>query len=233
MQPSPASETPPAPHRPVRAADALAQVQRVRPGLAPDSADCRAAVVLLLVPGVGFNVERLVMRTGYPRGFVSLVLRRLADNAFWLDGQVQADWVGVGADAPSFWLDVDVALGKRLRRVSESGAPEWAPVGEWVTDFEYRGEASLSGPVCNAYRAAPEYAPEAVAPLAEEEPALAYEAPAPEEEDEEIDDLDGDEEGKDEEEREEAEPAAEQAQPAPAAAPGMLLGEWASANWLG
>lgn len=235
MLSSPASETLAPPSGNVRFAGAFAQVQRVRPGLAADSPECRAGVVLLLAREAGFNVDRLVLRTGYPRSFVSLVVRRLADNAFWLGGEFRCDWSAQGAAAPNFWLDVDVALGRRLRRVAGESF-EWAPLGEWVKEFEYRSaESALSGPICNAYRAAPEHPVYEAVPLSEAAPeplrlvdefgAEAYE----EEDEDEAEDADDEALEEDEAEEEAAAPAPR----APVAAHGMLLGDWASANWLG
>jgi hypothetical protein len=144
-----------------------ARIERARPGLLPETPDYRAAVLLLLLPSFGQNVDRLVRRTGYSRVFVAQCLRRLFDNAWWEAGGGPASWCPDVPTCRSFWLDVDVALGQQLRRIGEGGRPEWAAAGSWVKAFEYRSARGEDGATSNEYRAIALHNPEPV--LAEEE----------------------------------------------------------------
>jgi hypothetical protein len=115
-----------------------ARIRSARLDLPPDSPEYRAAVVLLLAHEIGFNVDRIVMPTRYPRQFVAQCLRRLADNAVWVDGTMKTSWTGDSLNSRDFWLDVEVGLGRYLRRIGPDGRPQWAPVGVWVKNFNYQ-----------------------------------------------------------------------------------------------
>ena len=145
-----------------RLAAARSAVARARPVLAPDSDEYGAALLLLLSRDSGFNVDRLTGRSRLPREFVARCLRRLADNGWWVDGAVRCDWEAEGATADHFWLDVEVALGRRLRRVTEAGDLEWAPPHEgWVKEFEYASK-DADPAIYNQYRNLARYDPEPV-----------------------------------------------------------------------
>jgi hypothetical protein len=125
-----------------------------RPDLSPHSPDWQAAVLLLHASSVGLNVDRLVLRTGFPREFVARSLRRLVDNSCWIDGELQAKWTLNDLRSGDFWMDVGVALGHCLRRLDERGKPEWAPVGgAWVKEFNYRSAGRPEDPIHNRYLA--------------------------------------------------------------------------------
>lgn len=159
-----------------RVAELAALVERARPDLPPEAPERRGAVLLLLIPEAGFNVDRLVLRTGFPREFVAQCLRRLVDNAWWVDGAPPENWCADPLSCRDFWLDVDVALGRRLRRVDEHGRPEWAAVGEWVKEFEYYGPQAEEDAVHTGYREIPPHNPEVVPSRDEaEEPARSEE----------------------------------------------------------
>lgn len=153
-----------APRGPARLPELRAEVERARPDLPEGSAEFRAAVLLLLVCDGGFNVDRLAARTRFPREFVARCLRRLTDNGLWADGALWLAWREEGARSQAFWWDVDVALGRRLRRTTEDGTPEWAPLDGWVKEFEYSGRAAPTQPVFNEYRYIAPHDPEPVAP---------------------------------------------------------------------
>lgn len=164
----PSPDTPPD-----RLAAARSAIARARPDVDPGSDEFGAAILLLLSRDSGFNVDRLSARSRLPREFVARCLRRLADNGWWVDGQVLCDWGAEGAAADHFWMDVRVALGELLRRTSASGGLEWAPPHEgWVKDFEY-GARDTDREIYNRYRDLARYNPEPVhtpAPPVEEEP---------------------------------------------------------------
>jgi hypothetical protein len=169
-----ASEPDPLPHQasfvpngPTLLQRAEAEVERARPGLAAGSEERRAAVLLLLAREGRLNIERLVARTRYPRDFVARCVRRLVDNGWLGGGGVRCEWVADGAASRAFWADVDVALGRMLRRTGEDGRLEWAPVGGWVKHFEYSAPPAREGEVGNHYREIPAYDPEPEAPLAD------------------------------------------------------------------
>src|SRR5687768_6959440 len=115
MLASPADPAGSTENRQARLSATRSDIHRARPDLTDESPELRAAVLLLLAGEIGFNVDRLVMRTRYPREFVARCTRRLVDNGVWTAGTLLAEWSSTPVDAPSFWWDVDVALGRRLR----------------------------------------------------------------------------------------------------------------------
>jgi hypothetical protein len=160
---------PPATSRRPSASELRERIARARPGLSAEAPEHQAAMVLLLLPSTGQNVDRLVLRTGCPRPFVAQCLRRLFDNAWWTAGGGHTSWCVDALACEHFWSDVDVALGRRLRRVGEAGRPEWAAVGGWVKEFEYRSARLEEGSNHNEYREIAPHNPEPV--LVEEEDA--------------------------------------------------------------
>jgi hypothetical protein len=136
-------------------ADVFAEIEAARPALDRESDEFRAAVLLLLSADTGLNVDRLAMRTRYPRESVSRCLRRLSDNALWMDGESTRTWSEDRARSEQFWWDVDVALGRRLRRVDPSSGVEWAPINGWSKDYEYTSRQPDTQPVHNEYRSMP------------------------------------------------------------------------------
>lgn len=132
-------------------ATARQRVERARPDLDQDSPEFRAAVLLLLASEIGFNVDRIVSRTLYPRDFVARCLRRLVDNGVRVDGHLFTTWSGENIATDDFWLDVQVALGRSLRRIGPRGTPEWAPVGDWVKDFDFRVRGDGPATTANEY----------------------------------------------------------------------------------
>ncbi len=147
---------------PPDAAELLRLIGRTRPDLPADAPERQGAVLLLLIPAVGLNVDRLVLRTGFPRGFVAQCLRRLVDNAWWTDGEPPVNGCADPLSCPSFWLDVEVALGRRVRRLNEEGRPEWARAGEWVKEFEYVRPQAVENAVHTDYRKIAPYDPEPI-----------------------------------------------------------------------
>ncbi len=145
------------------------RIRTARLDLKPDSPEYRAAVVLLLADEIGFNVDRIVLRTRYPRPFVAVCLRRLADNAVWVGGKMQASWNGDAPGCRDFWLDVEVVLGRYLRRIGPDGRPQWAPVGVWVKDFNYTGSSASSESLPNDYYRIEPHNPDPEVAGAEEE----------------------------------------------------------------
>ena len=145
-----------------------------RADLARECPEYQGAILLLHARETGPNVDRLAGRTGYPREFVAQCLRRLVDNSCWVNGELRAGWTPDAAvfTAP-FWLDVDVALGRCLKRINAEGKPEWSPAGgDWVKDFNYRGATATDASVHNEYYAIAPYNPEPTDPVEEEiEPA--------------------------------------------------------------
>ena len=136
-----------------------AEVQRSRPDLDPEDPEYRAAVLLLLIHDTGFNVDRLTMRTRFPREFVARCLRRLSDNGWWVDGADTCDWGESRASHEHFWLDVDVALARRLRRLTDGGERQWADLDGWVKEFEYAARNAQESEVYNEYRHIPPHDP--------------------------------------------------------------------------
>lgn len=115
------------------------------PDRSPMALTFRAALLLLAAREVGQNVDRLAARTGTTRSFVARCARRLLDHGVWADGETVCEWGDEGPAHPSFWNDVAVAEGKMCRRVDETGAFEWAPVGDWIKFYEYRDPSRPSG----------------------------------------------------------------------------------------
>ncbi len=191
------------------------QVLQVRPGLSQESPDFRAAVLLLAVAETGFNVHRLVLRTRLPREFVARCLRRLAENGLWIDGRLQFNWLDARAESPCFWLDVEVALGRKLRRVRSSGSPEWALAGDWIKDFEYAGKGSEGKQVHAVYHDTSDHDPAPIGAQEESQPGH-EEAPRPS-----------------------SKRKAGAGAGAPAVCSGatsgeaVMIGEWRGADWLG
>lgn len=148
------------------AATATERVARARPDLAADQPEFHAAVLLLLSAEIGYNVDRIMARTRYPREFVARCLRRLVDNGVKVDARLATRWSNEYLATKEFWLDVEVALGRYLRRTGPDGRPEWAPVGEWVKNFDFRrGESDTAA--ANEYHRIEPYDPEPSAPDAE------------------------------------------------------------------
>lgn len=115
------------------------------PDRSPMALTFRAALLLLAAREIGQNVDRLAARTGTTRSFVARCARRLLDHGVWADGETVCEWGDEGPAHPSFWNDVAVAEGKMCRRVDESGAFEWDPVGDWIKFYEYRDPSKPSG----------------------------------------------------------------------------------------
>lgn len=135
-----------------------------RPELSEDSAEFRGALLLLLFDAVGTNVDRLVRRSGLPREFVARGVRRLIDNG-WLaqqEANSETRWCERPPSCRHFWLDVEVLLGLSHRRITETGEAEWAPVGEWVKDYDYQGARSGAAGIHNQYRKVTLHDPEPV-----------------------------------------------------------------------
>jgi hypothetical protein len=149
-----------------RLAEIRDEIQRARPALPEDSDEYRTAVLLLLVAETGLNVDRLAMRARYPREFVSRCVRRLADNALWVDGALACTWGADRARSQEFWWDVEVALGRQLRRVGADGRPEWGSVDGWFKDFEYTSRHADEKAVYNEYRYIAAHDPDPFSPVA-------------------------------------------------------------------
>ncbi len=147
-------------------ATATERVARARPDLDADQPEFQAAVLLLLTAEIGYNVDRIMARTRYPREFVARCLRRLVDNGVQIDARLATRWSNEYLAMKEFWLDVEVALGRYLRRTGADGRPEWAPAGEWVKNFDFRrGESDTAA--ANEYHRIEPYDPEPSAPDAE------------------------------------------------------------------
>lgn len=203
-----AREAPPVrAHSPPAVSELRALVRSARPDLSDDSPESRGAVLLLMIPDTGPNVDRLALRTGFSRAFVAQCLRRLIDNALWFDGELPPYLRADAVSGPELWLDVEVALGRRLRRVGEDGRPEWARAGDWVKDFEYAGREPSATPVHTAYREIAPHDPEPVAPEPEDEADPA-------------------------EEPETGQTDASPGPPSAARSTGLLVESWARAEWL-
>lgn len=117
--------------------DLRARIRRARPELSTEHPLFRAAVLLLAAPPARFNIDRLAHATGYPRAFVAACARRLIDNGVWRDGA--AHTAAADPAEPAFWNDAAVATGGLCRRVSASGAAEWAPPGTWSKPYDFVG----------------------------------------------------------------------------------------------
>lgn len=140
--------------------ETAARIALARPDLTSDSPWWQGAVLLLHASSFGLNVDRVVRRTGYSRDFVARCFRRLVDNACWIDGELRANWSVDFLGSEAFWHDVNVALGNSLRRINDQGEPEWAPVGGWVKEFNYRGAARPEEPIHNEYHRIEPYNPD-------------------------------------------------------------------------
>jgi hypothetical protein len=135
-------------------------ILRNRTELAPEVPESQGALLLIHAREVGPNVDRLTARTGLSRDFVARALRRLVDNSCWADGKLVENWSAEPLECPAFWRDVDVALGRKLRRLTPEMEPEWAEVREWVKDFNYRGSGSTADALPNEYYAIAKHDPE-------------------------------------------------------------------------
>jgi hypothetical protein len=191
--------------------DAIIALARAE--LARDCPEYQGANLLLHARETGPNVDRLARRTGYRREFVAQCLRRLVDNSCWVDGELRANWAADAAVySAQFWLDVDVALGRCLKRINADGKPEWSPAGgDWVKDFNYRGATVADTSVHNEYYAITPYNPAPVDPVEVEidpEPTpLRVEAPVV--------------------------VTPPMREPPPVAEPVLMMADWAGADWLG
>ncbi|MGH7461364.1 MAG: hypothetical protein ACREMA_10090, partial [Longimicrobiales bacterium] len=97
----------------------------------------RAALLLLIGPGVGFNIDRIACRAQMPRSVVAACTRRLFDNGVWHpDGPV---YTWQAPDDRLFWSDVGVAEGRLCRRTDRLGRIEWADAGEWHKAYDFGG----------------------------------------------------------------------------------------------
>jgi hypothetical protein len=113
-------------------------IAAIRPWLDNDSDSFRAAVLLLVGPALGFNIDRMAGRTRCPRLFVAVSTRRLFDNGVWEhDGGVYA-WSS--PDDDRFWNDVEVATGRLCRRRGPRGEIQWAAPGEWNKRYYYTSD---------------------------------------------------------------------------------------------
>lgn len=117
-------------------------IAAVRPELTYESDSFRAALLLLVGPGFGFNVDRMAGRTACPRLFVAVCTRRLFDNGVWEHSGAAYAWTS--PDDERFWNDVDVATGKLCRRRSPAGRIEWAAPGEWKKKYDYTGDSDAA-----------------------------------------------------------------------------------------
>ena len=129
----------------------------IRPELAVRSETLGAATLLLVGPGLNFNIDRMAGRTGAPRPFVAACTRRLFDNGVWEPGSAVYTWSSPDDDA--FWRDAAVAEGQLCRRRDSLGQIEWAEPGEWKKhyDFDTKGADSIAVRyVCNTDHPAPD-----------------------------------------------------------------------------
>ncbi len=132
--------------RPARPIDGPRLVKALGdPDRSPMALTFRASLLLLAAREIGQNVERLAARTGTSRSFVARCARRLLDHGVWVNGETVCEWGDEGPAHPSFWNDVAVAEGKMARRIDESGAFEWIPVGDWIKFYEYRDRSEPVG----------------------------------------------------------------------------------------
>ncbi|CAN5653311.1 hypothetical protein BH23GEM6_BH23GEM6_11860 [soil metagenome] len=123
-----------------------------RPGLSSESPEFRGALLLLMIDEIGANVARLVRRSGLPREFVARGVRRLVDNGWTADARTASGWPEHPPACEPFWRDVQVLLGLSHRRITGEGRVEWAPVGEWVKDYDYQGARTGDLAIHNEYR---------------------------------------------------------------------------------
>lgn len=86
------------------------EVMKWDPGLSPDEADFRAAVVLLSSAQIGPNIRRLAKFTGYRPDEIADFSRNLRKSQIWKGGRVYAGWFGEGGGI-ALACDINVALG--------------------------------------------------------------------------------------------------------------------------
>src|ERR1700692_1774194 len=88
--------------------------------LAENSYTFAAAMILLSSELVGPYVERIATFLGYPRAFVQVIGARLQEAKIWESDEVHSvEWFDPKKGAISFMLDLSVAEGKWMRRVSQ------------------------------------------------------------------------------------------------------------------
>jgi len=114
-----------------------ARIRHYNSDLQSDDPAFRAAVILLAGLEFGHNIDLLARRTGYDRGLVARIARRLIDNGVWKSGVTIADWSSADEASGTFWNDVAVAEGKMCRRLGPDGRIEWAPAGFWNKNFGF------------------------------------------------------------------------------------------------
>ena len=126
------------------------RIRHVAPELDPESDRWKVAMVVLAMPGVPGNVDRLAGAAGVPRELAAKVARRLFDNgiaAADVPDPVDAPW-----ERETFWNTVGVAEGT-LRRRADGGSVAWIPAGfglhpagsDWAPPAEHEacGRAAL------------------------------------------------------------------------------------------
>ncbi len=145
---------------------------------APRGSDAyQVALILVASVELGHNVERLARRTGSPRPLVSKAARRFIDNGVWSEGRTVGQWIADPAAHDAFQRDVEVGLGKLLRRVGPSGRMEWAEPGNWTKSFD--PDAQTESPAATYVDAPPQPAePIALAEELEADQPAAPPAPA-------------------------------------------------------
>ncbi|HET8654083.1 MAG TPA: hypothetical protein VFL93_01020 [Longimicrobiaceae bacterium] len=155
-----------------------ARISRSDPTLDPGQPAFRAAVVLLAARHVGQNVDRLARYTRVARGELARFARRLCDNGVWRGSRTHCLWHPDEELGAFFWADVEIALGRMCRRVSE-GFTEWAPAGHWNKSYDFVSPAAASSPSVLYYDRGPEPTPPVAADPVERPPAAQPSSPLP------------------------------------------------------
>lgn len=143
-------------------------VRRFGVDAAPGTDACQVALMLVASVDIGHNVERLARRTGSSRQLVSKAARRFIDSAVWADGRTIGLWVTDPTAGDAFLRDVDVGLGRLLRRIGPAGGMEWAEPGRWTKSFDPDEQAEAPAAT---YVDAPPRPAEPIALAEEREPA--------------------------------------------------------------
>jgi hypothetical protein len=141
-----------------------ARISQSDPSLDPGQPAFRAAVVLLAARYVGQNVDRLARYTRVAPGELARFARRLCDNGVWRGSRTHCLWQPDAELGAFFWADVEIALGRMCRRVSE-GVTEWAPAGHWNKSYDFVSPAAASSTSVLYYDRGPEPIPSPPAAL--------------------------------------------------------------------